>query len=134
MPFARLTLADPEVSADVRARFAAEVTALLEKDLLKEPEVTVVQVNPVAAANWFVAGAHPERATGVHLEVSITSGTNTAQEKSAFIAHAYELLGELFGPLPAAAYVALYELDGESYGYNGVTQLARRRLDPAEKD
>ncbi|RDI63101.1 tautomerase family protein [Nocardia pseudobrasiliensis] len=134
MPFARLTLADPGVSADVRTRFAAEITALLEKDLLKEPEVTVVQVNPVLPENWFIMGEHPERSTGVHLEVSITAGTNTAQEKSAFIAHAYQLLADLFGPLPAAAYVALYELDGESYGYNGVTQLARRRLDPSEKD
>ncbi len=134
MPFARLTVADPGVSADTRARFAAEITALLEKDLLKEPEVTVVQVNSVPAQGWFVAGAHPERATGAHLEVSITAGTNTAQEKSAFIAHAYRLLADSFGPLPAAAYVALYELDGESYGYNGVTQLARRRLDPAERD
>jgi 4-oxalocrotonate tautomerase len=133
MPFARFTIADPELAAEVQADLAAGVTALLERDLLKEPEVTVVHVNLVPAQRWFVAAERAD-ATGAHLEVSITAGTNTAQEKAAFIDHAYELLGKHLGTLPAAAYVALYELDGESYGYNGITQLARRRLDPAEKD
>lgn len=134
MPFARVTIANPDVPADTQAALAADITALLEKDLLKEPEVTVVQINLVPADRWFVANARPVEATGAHLEVSITAGTNTSQEKAAFIEHAYAVLADRLGPLPAAAYVALYELDGESYGYNGVTQLARRRLDPAEKD
>ncbi|MTE16775.1 tautomerase family protein [Nocardia aurantiaca] len=134
MPFARLTIADLDCAADTQTALAADITELLEQDLLKEPEVTVVQINLVPAERWFVAAAHPVEATGVHLEVSITAGTNTAQEKAAFIGHAYDLLSSRLGPMPAAAYVALYELDGESYGYNGVTQLARRRLDPAEKD
>lgn len=134
MPFARITIADPDIAPDVQAALAADITALLEKDLLKEPEVTVVQVNLVPSERWFVAGVRPVSATGVHLEVSITVGTNTAQEKAAFIEHADEVLFRHLGPLPSAAYVALYELDGESYGYNGVTQLARRRLDPGEKD
>lgn len=133
MPFARFTIADTELAADVQATLAKDVTALLERDLLKEPEVTVVQVNLVPAERWFVAAERVE-GTGAHLEVSITAGTNTAAEKAAFIQHAYELLAEHLHPLPAAAYVALYELDGESYGYNGVTQLARRRVDPSEKD
>ncbi|WP_067721181.1 tautomerase family protein [Nocardia yamanashiensis] len=134
MPFARLTIANPDVSPAVRADLASGITALLEKDLLKEPEVTVVHVNLVPADTWFAPVTKPGQATGVHLEVSITAGTDTSTEKAAFIEHAYTLLSDRLGPLPAAAYVALYELDGESYGYNGVTQLARRRLDPSEKD
>ncbi|MCU1644091.1 MAG: praC [Nocardia sp.] len=134
MPFARITIADMDVPSEVQADLAADITGLLERDLLKEPEVTVVQVNLTPADRWFVQAVRPVEATGVHLEVSITLGTNTAQEKAAFIEHAYAALAKRLGALPGAAYVALYELDGESYGYNGVTQLARRRLDPAEKD
>lgn len=134
MPFARLTIANTEIATEVRAALAADITALLEKDLLKEPEVTVVHVNLVPPTTWFASGTEQEQVTGVHLEVSITAGTNTSTEKAAFIDHAYALLSDQLGPLPAAAYVALYELDGESYGYNGITQLARRRLDPSEKD
>ncbi|WP_157535281.1 tautomerase family protein [Nocardia inohanensis] len=129
-----MTIANTEIPADVRSDLAAGITSLLEKDLLKEPEVTVVHVNSVPPGGWFASAAEPGRSTGVHLEVSITAGTNTAAEKAAFIEHAYALVSDRLGPLPAAAYVALYELDGESYGYNGVTQLARRRHDPTEKD
>ncbi|MGP0033572.1 MAG: tautomerase family protein [Solirubrobacteraceae bacterium] len=104
------------------------MTELLERDLLKEPEVTVVHTNLVPADRWFVGHAerHPET-TGAHLEVSITAGTNTAQEKAAFLEHAYALLADTLGNLPAAVYVAVVELDGEAYGYNGISQLARRR-------
>ncbi|WP_330180291.1 hypothetical protein OHB26_28250 [Nocardia sp. NBC_01503] len=134
MPFVRITIADPDIAPDTQAALAADITGLLEKDLFKEPEVTVVHLNLVPADRWFVGATRPAQATGAHLEVSITLGTNTSQEKAAFIEHAYDVLNTHLGTLPGAAYVALYELDGEGYGYNGVTQLARRRMDPTEKD
>ncbi len=135
MPFARFTIADEDLTPDTQQRLAAGVTELLERDLLKEPEVTVVHTNLVPADRWFAGHAqrHPE-ATGAHLEISITAGTNTAQEKAAFLTHAHQLLADTLGTLPPAAYVAVVELDGESYGYNGTSQLARRRQGPDERD
>ena len=65
--------------------------------------------------------------TGAHLEVSITAGTNTTQEKAAFLEHAYALLDDTPGTIAGTVYVAIIELDGEAYGYNGISQLARRR-------
>jgi 4-oxalocrotonate tautomerase len=128
MPFARLTIADEHLDPAVQQRLAAQVTDLLEHELLKEPEVTVVHTNLVPADRWFVdhAQRHAD-ATGAHLEVSISAHTNTAEEKAKFLAGAYELLERTLGTLPPAAYVALYELDPESYGYNGLSQLARWR-------
>jgi 4-oxalocrotonate tautomerase len=127
MPFARFTIADPDLSDEKQQRLVTAIGELLASDLGKEPEATVVYVNLVSAERWYVAAEHPGGATGAHLEVSITSGTNTAEEKGNFLRHAYELLAETLGALPAAVYVALYELDGESYGYNGISQLARKR-------
>ena len=128
MPFARITIADENLAPDIQQRLATGVTELLEQDLLKEPEVTVVHTNLVPTDRWFVdhAERHPDT-TGAHLEVSITAGTNTAQEKAAFLEHAYALLGDTLGTIPATVYVAIIELDGEAYGYNGISQLARRR-------
>ncbi|MGI5525898.1 tautomerase family protein [Streptomyces syringium] len=56
------------------------------------------------------------------MEAGITLGTNSAEEKAAFIARAGELLSDLLGPLPRGG-VALHELHPESYGYRGVTQF-----------
>lgn len=66
--------------------------------------------------------------------MSITAGTNSAEEKAQFITGAYALLRETLGVLPPIAGVALYELHPESYGYNGVTQFDhyRRTPQPAE--
>jgi 4-oxalocrotonate tautomerase len=98
---------------------------LLEDDLHKEAEVAVVHVNLVPAERWFVDGQRHLHTTGAYLEVSITAGTSTANEKARFIAGAYQLLRLSLGMLPDAVYVALYQLDGEGYGYNGISQMDR---------
>jgi len=128
MPFARITVADPGLPKEKRRRLVTGVTELLQKDLLKEPEVTVVQVSLVPADSWFVAASNDAAATGAHLEVSITAGTNSASEKSDFLRDAYALLADVLDTVPPAVYVVLYELDPESWGFNGISQLARRRL------
>jgi 4-oxalocrotonate tautomerase len=134
MPFARITIADPELSPSIQQELASSITSLLASDLGKEPEVVVVQINLVPAERWFVGSELVSNATGAHVEVSITDGTNTRDEKEKFLLNTYELLGRTLGALPSAVYVALYEVNGESYGYNGVSQLTRREQNPDEKD
>ncbi|MBP2400580.1 hypothetical protein [Streptomyces syringium] len=60
------------------------------------------------------------------MEAGITLGTNSAEEKAAFIARAGELLSDLLGSLSRGG-VALHELHPESYGYHGVTQFSYYR-------
>lgn len=134
MPFARLTIADPDLSAQTQQQLAEKMTRLLEDDLDKESEVAVVHTNLVPAQRWFVAGQPVPGQTGAHCEVSITAGTNTEQEKAKFLHDAYQLLGDTLGTLPPAVYVALYELDARSYGYNGVSQHTRAQHNPDQKD
>jgi 4-oxalocrotonate tautomerase len=134
MPFVRITIADPDLSASAGETLVTSITSLLVSDLGKEPDVIVVHINLVPADRWFVARERPVGATGAHVEVSITDGTNSRQEKEAFLRHTYELLGETLGTLPSTVYVALYELNAESYGYNGVSQLARKEQNADEKD
>jgi 4-oxalocrotonate tautomerase len=134
MPFARLTIADPNLSPVTGQELAGAVTDLLDTVLLKDRDAAVVHINLVPATSWYVAGANQPGATGAHLEVSITAGTNSADEKAAFLRSAYELLSSKLGILPAAVYVALYELDGEAYGYNGISQAVRHQQSPATRD
>lgn len=134
MPFARLTIADPDLPEQTQRQLAERMTRLLADDLDKESEVAVVHINLVPAQRWFVAGRPVPGQTGAHCEVSITAGTNTEQEKATFLHDAYALLQETLAPLPPAAYVALYELDARSYGYNGISQYARAQHNPDQKD
>jgi len=134
MPFARLTIADPGLAEHTQRELVHAITGLLESDLHKEREVVVCHVNLVPAEQWYLATRHAAGATGAHLEVSITAGTNTTEDKAAFLGNAYTAIERALGTLPDAAYVALYELDGQSYGYNGISQTERKRRNPDEKD
>ena len=85
-------------------------------------------VDDVPAARWYVGGDEVQRPTA-WLEISITQGTNTAEEKSAFVAQAYaELAAQLGGRggLEPASYVIVRELPATDWGYGGATQAARR--------
>jgi len=59
------------------------------------------------------------------LEISITAGTNTAEEKQEFIGEAHRLLREHLGGLEEASYVVVRELPAGDWGYGGRTQADR---------
>ncbi len=110
-------------------RLAQELTSLTERLLGKRREVTAVMIEDLPAARWYVDGKDVQRPTAL-LEISITAGTNTAEEKAAFIKAAFaELQHQLGcgGPLEEASYVVVRELPASDWGYSGRTQLARRQ-------
>ena len=94
----------------------------------KRREVTAVVIDDLPAARWHIGGAPVAQPTAL-LEISITEGTNTEEEKAAFIAAAFaELQRQLEGDgaLAAASYVVVRELPASDWGYGGRTQHARR--------
>ncbi|MFE5995210.1 4-oxalocrotonate tautomerase family protein [Streptomyces sp. NPDC056453] len=127
MPFIRATISNPQLDRATQEALAKGLTDLAVATLNKPLERTTVHVNLVAADRYYVGGEPVSEATGAHVEVSITMGTNSADEKARFISQTYELLSSTLGLLPPVAGVALYEMHPESYGYNGVTQLDFRR-------
>ena len=107
---------------------AAELTRLTAEHLGKRAEVTAVMIEDLPAARWYVGGADVQRPTAF-LEISITQGTNTAQQKAAFIAAAFAELQEQLGaggPLAEASYVIVRELPAGDWGYGGLTQATRQ--------
>jgi len=107
---------------------AAELTRLTAEHLGKRAEVTAVMIDDLPAARWYVGGVDVQRPTAF-LEISITQGTNTAQQKAAFIAAAFAELQEQLGaggPLAEASYVIVRELPAGDWGYGGQTQATRQ--------
>lgn len=127
MPFIRATISNPQLDSATRETLVKGLTDLALTTLNKPLERTTVHLNLVAADHYYVGGEPVGEATGAHVEVSITAGTNSADEKARFISQIYDLLQSTLGLLPSVAGVALYEMHPESYGYNGVTQLDFRR-------
>ena len=114
------------------ARALTELSAQL---LGKRQEVTAVMMEDLPATRWHVGGREVQGPTAC-LEISITQGTNTAQEKAAFIAAAFAELQTQLGAgqaLEPASYVIVREVPATDWGYGGQTQAARKRAGAAAK-
>ena len=109
-------------------QLASALTDLTVQLLGKRREVTAVVIDDLPAARWHIGGAPVVRPTAL-LEISITEGTNTEEEKAAFIQAAFvELQRQLADDdeLATASYVVVRELPASDWGYGGRTQLARK--------
>ena len=129
MPTLQLKIA-PLQNPERYAGLARSLTRITHETLGKRPEVTAVLIEDLPAAQWHVGGQAVLRPTAL-LEISITQGTNTASEKKAFIEAAFaELQRQLGagGALEEASYVIVREVSASDWGYDGVTQLERKRV------
>lgn len=134
MPFVHIQVAGqaPLAPEQVR-RLQEESTRLMASVMRKKADLTAVLVEQVPVQAWSV-GASPVP-VAAHLDVKVTQGTNTPQEKERFVASAAQLLREVLGEgLPVATYVVVDEVAGDAWGYDGLTQDQRRQLQEGAAD
>lgn len=106
---------------------AATATQLGAEILRKDPKVTAVAVDEVPARNWFCGGeslAALQKAA-FWLDIRVTDGTNTKDEKAAFVAVIYAAFAKLLGPLHEESYVHVFDVRDDAYGFGGLTQGRR---------
>lgn len=124
MPLIHIVLSGPAPEAATIRRLQQETTQLMQGILRKEAALTVVNVAHLPGGAG-AANGEPVAATA-SLQAMITAGTNSAEEKADFIAAATALLRAANGPSAAPVYVVLHEIPAASWGYDGLTQAARR--------
>ena len=127
MPLITVTVATPHLKVLPRAEIAATVTDLAARLLRKDPKVTAVIVERVAPENWFAGGPSLLESwlASFWIDVHVTDGTNTREEKEEFIAALFPAMEKLLGPLHEESYVHVDEVRGDAYGYGGLTQARR---------
>jgi len=133
MPYLDIRLANAELDDSARQRLARHGTSLLQRILGKRPELTAVSVTDVRPAGWMIGERSQldSRRPAAHVEATITAGTNTAEQKAHFIAEMAALLKVALPGLHEATYVVVREIDAGDWGYDGVTQEARRQTPDA---
>jgi 4-oxalocrotonate tautomerase len=127
MPLITVTYSSLRQTLSLKADIAAGVTELTAKILHKDPKVTAIIVKSVDAADWFAGGQSlaEQKLASFWLDIHITEGTNTKDEKAAYIAAMFKRMGELFGPLHNESYLHVDEVRGDAYGFGGLTQERR---------
>jgi 4-oxalocrotonate tautomerase len=127
MPLITMTYASSREKPALKSDIAAIVSELTAKILHKDPKVTAIIVKSVNAADWFAGGkslAEQKLAT-YWLDIHISEGTNTKDEKAAYLAAVFARMGELLGPLHNETYLHVDEVKGDAYGFGGLTQERR---------
>jgi len=116
----------PDADRDVAV---ADALAQLTVDVLrKDRRLTSVAIAHIPAAQWFVGGAalDAQRRASFFVDVRVTAGTNSQDEKARYIAAVFARMRELLGVLHEASYVHVHEVPADGWGYGGLTQAQRQ--------
>jgi 4-oxalocrotonate tautomerase len=110
------------------ATLAAEcLTDLTAEILKKKRELTAITVEFVAPSRWYIAGTsladQPLRT--FCLDIKVTEGTNTKDEKALYAARVFAGIEAILGPLAPASYIVIHEVRADAWGYQGQTQEFR---------
>ena len=114
---------DPSLKADI----AAAVSDLTARILRKDPRVTAIIVKSVDAADWFAGGSSlaDQKLASFWLDIHVTDGTNTKDEKAQYVAEAFAAFSKLLGNVHEESYIYVHDVRAEAYGFGGLTQEYR---------
>jgi 4-oxalocrotonate tautomerase len=127
MPLITVSYSSARQAPWLKADIAAAVSDLTAEILHKDPKVTAIIVKSVDPADWFAGGKSlaEQRLASFWLDIHVTEGTNTKDEKAAYIAAMFARMGELLGQLHTESYLHVDEVKGDAYGFGGLTQERR---------
>ena len=113
-----------QAQSDQVASVLTELTATV---LGKKRELTSVEVNATSPKNWYIAGKSlaDHSLVTFYLDIKVTEGTNTKNEKAEYVRQVFESVGKIFGSLAPASYIVIHEVHADAWGYEGQTQEYR---------
>lgn len=121
MPYINVKLNAKE-SDEVREKIVAIVLENTTNILNKKADVTSVLVEFVPQNSWSVGG---KTCVTFYLNIKITKGTNTKEQKTNYIKKCYEDFNELLEEINPASYIVIDEVEADSWGFEGLTQEYR---------
>jgi 4-oxalocrotonate tautomerase len=127
MPIITIKVAPLRPLADLDRQVAALAVRASSELLRKKSELTAVVVERIDPAAWFAGGSSlaEQGRSSFWLEIKVVDGTNTKDEKEAFIAQVFQSMEVLLGELHEESYIHVDEVAADAYGFGGLTQERR---------
>lgn len=115
------------VDAAQQNKLYAQTTSLMNTIMGKRPEVTVVHIQESEPHFWSTNTTVLDENSpiGAYVDIKVTEGTNTPEEKAEMISETVKLLKEVIGTVQEACYVVIDDIPANSWGYDGKTQAER---------
>lgn len=127
MPLLNVKISIP-ITRNLAEKIAVPLTDLTAEVLKKKRELTSVIVDFAPVERWYIGGASIDAHNMVTfwLDIKITEGTNTKEEKAEYVSKTYKLMESILGNLHPASYIVIHDVSADSWGYEGATQEFRR--------
>ncbi|WP_437959869.1 4-oxalocrotonate tautomerase family protein [Sorangium sp. So ce119] len=128
-----------KISAQPSPELVRQVTETLldltTRILHKKRELTAITFDFVRPEHWVVGGRTlaEQGKRSFYFDIKIVDGTNTKDEKAAYVAAAFEAFAQLLGELHDESYIHVHDVRADAYGYGGLTQeyrYIRSKLQP----
>ena len=115
------------IDNEQRKQLYEKTTSLMNTVMRKQREVTVVHIQESESQQWSANAIKltAKDPIGAYVDIKVTEGTNTQEEKTEMIAHTVKMLQDVVGTIQEACYVVIDDIQANSWGYNGKTQAAR---------
>ncbi|WP_047999056.1 tautomerase family protein [Lactiplantibacillus herbarum] len=123
MPYINVRIAAPS-STTTAQQVTDLLTNLAVTTLGKAEPVIAVDIQFADPENWFIGGkssASQHQAT-FFIEINVTTGTNTRDEKANFIKLAYAGMQQILGSVSPTSYVITKNVAPDDWGFGGLTQ------------
>lgn len=126
MPYLNVKLC-AQPSQQTVGQVAKCLTDLTAEILKKKRELTAVAVEFIVPSHWYIDGTSlaSQSQHSFYLDIKVTEGTNTKDEKALYALHAFAGIEAIVGTLAPASYIVIHEVHADAWGYQGQTQEFR---------
>lgn len=128
MPYINIRLSTT-LDGSQHQKLTMRTTALMKAIMGKRQEVTVVHIQESAPHFWSINASvlSSNDPVGAYVDIKVTEGTNTPDEKAKMILETICMLQDIVGVMQEACYVVIDDIPANSWGYNGKTQAERAK-------
>jgi len=126
VPYLNLKLC-AEPAQETTRLIATCLTDLTAEILNKKRELTAVALEFIAPSQWYIGGASlaDQSLRSFYLDIKVTEGTNTKDEKALYAMRVFAGIEAIVGPVAPASYIVIHEVRADAWGYQGQTQELR---------
>lgn len=126
MPYINIRIS-ANLNTSQHNKLYAQTTSLMNTIMGKRPEVTVVHIQESEPHFWSVDSSTLDSndPVGAYVNIKVTEGTNTPEEKAEMISETIKMLKQNVGVMQEACYVVIDDIPANSWGYDGKTQAER---------
>ena len=126
MPYINIRIGK-ELDPSQQQQLYTRTTSLMKSVMGKRAEVTVVHLQESEPHLWSTHATvlTSKDPVGAYVDIKVTEGTNTPEEKAEMLSQIVKMLQETVGVIQQACYVVIDDIPADSWGYDGKSQAMR---------